>query len=232
MRRIFILFMLLIIPFNEAFADQTRLQLRTAVRALINETDSTNSNFTDTQVNDALNYGLDYLSDVLPESVQYKLFSVDAGASVPISTEVITLPTGFKKVISVELYGKQALPIKLEEVYTRRLIMSSTDPYYYVLSTSLYLIPANTSAVNPYKMVWLKKPTLLTNDSAVITGSYDAELEIPLTLIAASVLLKHDGQNAKAAGFDATAREKLTAYINFMTGTNAAGEPNKAGETK
>lgn len=231
MRRILIILFLLLFPFNIAFADQTRAQLRTAVRALINETDSINSNFTDTQVNDALNYGLDYLSDALPESVQLKLISV-VSSTAPISTEYVSLPSGFKKVISVELYGKQAIPIKLEEVYTRRLIMSSTDPYYYVLGTSLYLIPANTGGTNSYKMVWLKKPTLMTNDSATITASYDVELEPVLCLIAASYLLALDGQINKATGFDTVIAKKLSAYIEFMTGTNVAGEPNKAGEAK
>ncbi|NCA68433.1 MAG: hypothetical protein EOM87_10295, partial [Clostridia bacterium] len=152
---------------SPAFADQTRLQMRAAVRVLINETDSTNSNFTDTQINDALNYSLDLLCDVLPESAQYKMFQVDVGAATT-SSETVTLPAGFKKVISVELYGKPAIPIKLEQWYLKRNYATAIDPHYAIINTNLFLLPANTSATNPYKLLYLKKPTLMTSDVSTI----------------------------------------------------------------
>lgn len=208
---------------------QTRLQLRTNVRELLCETDEVNSNFTNTQINNALNFAINQLSDTLPDSYQYKSTVLAAGASaltISASSESVALPSNFKKMIAVSVFGDQAIPIKWEQWFSKKKYATTADPLYSLNVGALYVLPIDTSS-HTCEILYIGVPDDLTSDSSTIT-LWGTEIEPIVCLAAASYLLKVDGQFKKAEGFDALVSQRISVLSSSYANTNTP-EPNKAG---
>lgn len=229
MKKIILVIILIFSIIDVAGAAQNRFQLRTNVRELLCETDEVNSNFTNTQINNALNFAINQLSDTLPDSYQYKSTVLAAGASaltITASSESVALPSNFKKMIAVSVFGDQAIPIKWEQWFSKKKYATTADPLYSLNVGALYVLPTDTSS-HTCEILYIGVPDDLDDDSAYIT-LWGTEIEPIVCLAAASYLLKVDGQFKKAEGFDALVSQRILVLSSSYANTNTP-EPNKAG---
>lgn len=79
-------------------------QLRTAVRRYINETDNTNSNFADTELNDYLNQAIQFLGTQMEWPIQTDISTAVAGQNL------YQLPTDFIELLDI-YWNQTKLPI-------------------------------------------------------------------------------------------------------------------------
>lgn len=200
----------------------TRSALRDKVRSLMNEP-SGNSNYSDTDINDALNFGIDYLSNNLADSYQHRAITKITGTLT--TDNFISVPADFRKVIAVKIYSKQATFLKMDQFFNKENYISTTDPHYAVYGDKIYFYPAGNMT---YEVFYMKRPALMSIDSDTTPIIWNSEIDRPLTLIAAAYMLNCDNQTNKAKGFESMAEK----YISAVNGSyiNTTPEPLKAGE--
>lgn len=200
----------------------TRSALRDKVRSLMNEP-SGSSNYSDTDINDALNFGIDFLANSLSDSYQHKAITKITGTLT--TDNFISVPADFRKIISVKIYGKQATFLKMDQFFNKENYISTTDPHYAIYGAKIYFYPAGNMT---YEVFYMKRPTLMSSDSDVTPDIWNIEIDRLLTLIAASYMLNCDSQTNKAKGFQTIAEQYINAVNNSYL--NTTPEPLKAGE--
>lgn len=142
--------------------------LRTAVRRYINETDSTNSNFTDSELNDYLNQATLFLGTDMEWAIQ-----TDTATAVP-NQALYQLPSDFIELVDVYFNGTK-IPIidradmgtispswQQDPVGTPR-ICYRFDPATF----GLYNTPNSTQTGYQIQVQYIAMPPTLVNDSDV-----------------------------------------------------------------
>lgn len=190
--------------------------VRTRVREYLYETDSTNTNFTDTMINESIRQAENMLMDALPASANYNLLQT-AAVTLTASKNTYSLPSDFRKTIAVSYLNKPAIQIKPEELYAKQLLATTKDPSFVILNSTIKFFP-DPSAGSTAEILYLKQVTQLSSDGDTISTLL--EYDNIITLIATSHLLKIDNQPLRAAEVDKLIQQYITLIQQNIINSN------------
>lgn len=144
----------------------TRLTMTTAVRRYINETDSTNSNFTDSEIYDYLNQAIRFLGTEMEWPFQ------TAEATSVAEQAVYTLPEDFISLVDFYFDNKDLPIIERADLSALRIdwqnALSSMPQYAYKADNAkigLYPKPDATNAGLTLQIQYIKVPPDLSDDT-------------------------------------------------------------------
>lgn len=149
----------------------TLLDVRTSVRKyLFDNAPGINSYqaFLNAQIDEAVNQAQLYILDILPASANYNLLKT-ATLTIVNGQQDYTLPTNFRKVISLAYNNKPAIQVKPEEFYSKvKQATSDKDPMFTILDSKIRLFPTPVTG-NTAEVMFMSQPPELTTEVSVVS---------------------------------------------------------------
>lgn len=214
-----LLILALVVP-----AGATTLTSMTAtVRALLYETETSNTIYTDAQITDAINEATFFLLDVLPYSGNYNMLNT-AAVTLTSGRNTYSLPTGFRVYVSGTYKGTAMIQLKPEEVYSKPRQANTKDPFFTIINSQIVLYPTPTTG-DTCEILFMKAPTVLSSGSDTI--SLFTEYDRLLALKAVMYLLSWDNQPARITTIEKELNTLLQVKIQAILNKNISGEIKK-----
>lgn len=218
MKRLIFLLSIFAALFINIPADAATLTTQIArTRELLYQTDSSNSVYSDTLITEAINTSQDLLSNLLSYSANFENV-LKASCAYVTGSVSLTLPTGFKKIITIydAATYKPYIQIKPEEAH--RLYSATTkDPAFFIDGGTIKYFPASTAS-GTLEVVYLKAYTTLTSGSDTV--SVQTRYLNLLTLASVWYILQADNQQARAANIYKLLTDLVTIENNSMANSN------------
>lgn len=216
MRKIVFGIALTLLLINFAYASTSLLTTRGRVREYLYETDSTNTNYSDTMINESIKQAENMLMDALPASANYNLLQT-AAVTLTASKNTYSLPTDFRKLIAASYLNKPCIQVKPEEFYAKPLNATTKDPMFVILNSTIKFFPDPTSGATA-EILYLKQVTQLTSDSDTLSTLL--EYDNLVVLLATNHLLKLDNQVIRTQGIDQLIQQYITLIQQNIINSN------------
>lgn len=194
MKRLIIAILILFLCFDIAGAT-TLSDARTRVREMLYETDSTNSIYSDTLLNEAIKEAQFMVLESLPFSANYNMLTT-AAVTLINGQATYSLPADFWAYVSCSYKGTPAIQIRPEEYYGKVRQATIKDPLFCIIASKLVLLPTPTTG-DTMEIQYVKTPTDLATDTTSI--SLLAEYDRLIAVGATWYILNLDNQATRAA---------------------------------
>lgn len=226
MKKFMVILLVIISIFMTSICNATTLlDIRTEVRKyLFDNAPGVNSYqaFLNAQIDENINQAQMYLLDVLPLSANYNLIKT-ASLTIVNNQKDYDLPTGFRKIITVQYNNKPALQVKPEEFYSKIKSASvDKDPMFTILDSKIRLFPTPVTG-NTAEVMYISTVAPLTTEASVISTL--TEHDRLLTILSVHFLLLSVGDTTHTTASGNLISLLLGSKVNSLFNTNIVEKP-------
>jgi len=200
------------------YAATTLSDIRTKVRRLLYETDSTNTIYADALLNDFINMAQRMMVDQMPYSAHWNLLKVDT-VSVSIGTPYYSLPSGFREILGVRVNQKAAIQVKASDYFGK--IGQATiakDPMFFLMNDYIYIFPTPTAVTQTAEVLFAVNVVDMETDTTEVQTL--TEFDNLLSVGAAMLVLTNDNQQTRAAALEKVYTTLLTSTGQTLANSN------------